>query len=256
MTPLILYWCHSGVTVIDSDVLKDFEWHRDRKGYRLTRDPDLIGLHGRVPPRTSLIGLIIVPNGAHSDSIKYRPFAGGGDLWKAFASVKSPEELVRFVNDHGPLRTDHSPSPPNPKMLVFRGESVRSILDCAKMFRELLLLKAQGDPRKLASYFESNRSADLRFDGVIGRVELVGDPSTGLRLKMRPPNLLGALWCQLGLKLSNATLRTCRACGKVFEVGAGTRLRADAEFCCRAHKVEYFNRHRPRATKNLKDNRR
>jgi hypothetical protein len=249
MTPLILYRCHSGVTVIDSDVLKDFEWHRDRKGYRLTRDPDRIALHGRVPRRKSLIGLIIVPNGGHSDSIKYRPFAGGGDLWKAFASVKSPEGLVRFVNDHGSLETDHSRSPPNPKMFVFRGESVRFILDCAKMFRELLRLKAQGDPRKLASYFESNRPAHLKFGGVIGRVELVVDPLTGLRLKMRPPNLLGALWCQLGLKLSKATLRTCRACGEVFEVGAGTGLRADAEFCCREHKVEYFNHRRPRATK-------
>ena len=200
--------------------------------------------------------LIIVPNGGHSDSIKYRPFAGGGELWKAFASVKSPKELLRFVNYHGPLRTDHPPSPPNPKMFVLSGESVRSILDCAKMFRELLLLKAQGDPRKLASYFGSNKPADLRFGGAIGHVELVCDPSTGLQLKMRPRNLLGALWCQLGLKLSNATLRTCRACGEVFEVGAGTRLRADAEFCCREHKVEYFNRHRPRAAKNLKDNRR
>ena len=40
---------------------------------------------------------------------------------------------------------------------------MRSVLDCAKMFRELLLLKAQGNPRKLASYFESNRPAALRF---------------------------------------------------------------------------------------------
>jgi hypothetical protein len=239
---------------MDSDVLKDFEWHRDKKGYRLSRDPLRISLHDHDPPRTSLIGLIIVPNGGHSDSIKYRPFAGGGDLWKAFASVKSPEQLLRFVNDHGPLTTGHPASPRNPKMLVFPGESVLSILDSAKMFRELLLLKAEGDPRKVASYFGSNRPIYLKFGGVIGGVELVGDPLTGLRLKMRPPNLLGALWCQLGLKLSSATLRTCRACGKVFEVGAGTRLRADAEFCCREHKVEYFNRNRPRATKNLKDN--
>ena len=88
----------------------------------------------------------------------------------------------------------------------------------------------------------------------MGRVELVGDPSTGLRLTMRPPDLLGALWYQLGLKLSKATLRTCPVCDKVFEVGAGTGLRADARFCCPEHKVEYFNRKRPRATQKFKMN--
>ena len=74
-------------------------------------------------------------------------------------------------------------------------------LGSAKMFGDLLRLKAQGNTRKLASYFESNKPAYFRFDDLIGRVELVGDSKTGLRLKMRLPDLLGALWYQLGLKL-------------------------------------------------------
>jgi len=240
--------------MIDSDFLKDFEWHRDRKGYRLWRDPVRTSLPGRDPPMTSLVGLVIVPKGEHSDWIKYQPFAGGGDLWKAFASVKSPDELLSFVNDHGPLTTD--PSPRNPEIFAFAGESVGSILDNAKMFRELLRLKAQGNLRKLASYFESNKPAYFRFDDLIGRVELVGDSKTGLRLKMRLPDLLRALWYQLGLKLSKATLRTCPVCDKLFEVGAGTGLRADATFCCHDHKVDFFNRKRPRAIQRSKLNRR
>ena len=285
MKLLIVYRCQSGVTMIVSDLLKDFEWYRDRKGYCLSYDPHLIALHdlpdlfhpgagtGEVPrqksalvrapelenqsrvagtfdpPRNSLIGLTIVPRG-HTDSTKYRPFARGVDHWKAFASVKSPQELLRFVNHHGLLRTGPPLPPRNPHMFVFPAESVLSILHSAKMFRELERLKAQGDPRKLASYFESNRPIGLEM----GAVELVGDPSTGLRLKMRPPHLLGALWYQFGLELSKGTLRTCPVCDRVFKVGVGTGLRADAMFCCHDHKVKFFNSKRPSATQKSKLN--
>ena len=132
-------------------------------------------------------------------------------------------------------------------MLVFPGEFVVSILDTAKVFRELVRLKAQGNPRRLATYFGSNRPAYLGLGGMIGSVELVSDSNTGLGLKMRPPNLLGAMWYQLGLKLSKGTLKTCPVCDEAFEVGAGG-LRADATFCCNDHKVKFFNRKRPRAT--------
>ena len=136
--------------MIDSDVLKDFEWYRDSKGYRLLRDPPLKGeREGH---------LVIVPNGGQFDS--YRPFAGGGDLCAAFALVKSPKELLRFVSDHGLLTARFLPlSPPNAllskmRKLLSGGESVDTALGRAKMFGELLRLKAQGNTRKLASYFE------------------------------------------------------------------------------------------------------
>ena len=109
---------------------------------------------------------------------------------------------------------------------------------------------------KLASYFESHKPAYFRYGGLMGGVDLAGDSKTGLRLRMRPPNLLGALWYQFGLKLSKATLKTCPVCDGVFEVGAGTGLRADATFCCHDHKVEFFNRKRPRVIQRTKLNRR
>jgi hypothetical protein len=264
---LLFYWCHSGVTMIDSNLLKDFEWHRDRKGYHLSRSPPLklesLRLIGGAPDGTKLgmqEQLVIVPNGGHSDS--YRPFAGGGDLCAIFERVKSPRELLRFVNVYGPL-TDHflPLSPPNELLakmqkLLSRGESVDLGLEQAKMFGDLLRLKSQGNTRKLASYLESDKPTHFSFRNLIGRVELVGDPNKGLRLKVCPPHLLGALWYQLGLKMYNATLRACPVCDGVFEVGAGTGLRADATFCCREHKVEFFNRNRPKVTQNTKLNRR
>jgi len=240
--------------MIDSDLLKDFEWYRDSKGYRLLRDPPFKSLGEREGH------LVIVPNGGDFDS--YRPFARGGDVCSAFALVKSPEELLRFVSDHGLLTAHFLPlSPPNEllskmRKLLSDGESVDTALGSAKMFGELLRLKAQGNTRKLASYFESEMRPRSRSRNLMGRVELVGDRRTGVRLKLCPPDLLGALWYQLGLKLSKATLRTCPVCDKLFEVGAGTGLRADAMFCCHDHKVDFFNRKRPRATENSQLNRR
>jgi hypothetical protein len=247
--PILYYRCQSGVAMIDSDLLKDFEWHRDKKGYRLALDPPFKSLGMQECDR------VIVANGGPSDLIRYRPFSRGGDLCALFALIKTAKELLRFVNDHGPL-TAHflPPSSPNAELaakmrkLLSGGESVDAGLENAKMFGDLLRLKSQGNPRKLALYFESDKLAYFSFRNLIGRVELVGDPDKGLRLKICPPHLLGALWYQLGLKLSNASLRTCRLCQSVFEVGVGTGRRADAQFCCREHKVEFFNHNRPRVT--------
>jgi hypothetical protein len=255
MKLLILYRCQSGVAMIGSDALKDFEWYRDKKGYQLSLDPPFRSGEREGDP-------VIVANGGHSELISYRPFARGGDLCTPFSLVKTATELLRFVNDHGPLTARFLPrSPPNDlaakmRKLLSSGESVDAGLGNAKMFGDCLRLKAEGNTRKLASYFESDKYPRNRYRNLMGRVELVADSRVGLRLMLRPPDLLGALWYQLGLKLSKATLRTCRACGKVFEVGAGTGLRADAEFCCHEHKVEYFNRKRPRAIQKFKMNKR
>jgi hypothetical protein len=260
---LLFYRCQSGVTMIDSDLLEDFEWHRDKEGYRLERDSSFKPLKFKSLKlgEEDVIGSeegVIVPKGGPSNLIRYQPFARGGDLCTPFASIKTAEELLRFVNYHGPLTAFLLPlSRPNEllaKMRKFlsRGEPVDLGLEHAKIFADLLRLKSQGNTRKLASYFESDKPAHITFRNLIGRVELVGDPNKGLRLKICPTHLLGALWYQLGLKLSTATLRSCRLCHKIFEVGAGTRLRADATFCCYEHKVEFFNRNRPRLTQSSK----
>jgi hypothetical protein len=242
--------------MIDSDLLKDFEWYRNKKGYRLSVDPPFKSLGEQKGQRA------IVSNGRDSELISHRPFARGGDLCTVFAAIKTAGELLRFVNLHGPLTAHSLPSSSQNaellakmRKLLSSGESVDAGLENAKMFGDLLRLKSQGNTRRLASYFESGKPAFFRVRDLIGRVELVGDPTRGLRLKMCPPHLLGALWYQLGLKLSQVTLRTCPVCDKVFEVGAGTGLRADATFCCREHKVKFFNQKRPRLIQHSKQKR-
>jgi hypothetical protein len=233
------------VSVLMFDVLGEFEWYRDKKGYRIApfnsvapealwkQSPD-----ANVP--------WIVPNGKAEAAIRYRPFAQGGDLCAAFAAVTTPEALARFVNDHGLLTWSgfHFFHPNDPAFKDFpAGEPVRLGLAAAEMFRELLQFRASSNFRKLASHFQS-KIAGFVGGGQTGIVELLPDPERGIRLKISPPTLLGALWYQLALKLSDATLRACPLCNRVFEVGRGTGLRADARFCCQEHKVQYFNQNR------------
>jgi hypothetical protein len=242
--------------MFDVNVLNDFEWHCDKKGYCLAMRNSRkmpVNMQGLADDE-----IVIVRNGEHSDSIKYRPFAGGGDLCATFASVKSPEELLRFVNNYGPLIAPSPPPPINARsidlMKCFSEESVHFDLNYAEKFRELLRLKAEGNSRKLASYFESQIDPNFDFFAEIP-IRLVGDSKLGVKLKVCPTDLLGALWYQLALKLSNSTLRVCPLCHSVFEAGAGTRLRADAKFCCHKHKVEFFNHNRPRLTRRSQQER-
>jgi hypothetical protein len=227
------------------DVLADFEWYRDQKGYRIV--PFSSAAANALRKQSAGLDVPwIVPNGKAEAATKYRPFAYGGDLCAAFAAVKTPEALVRFVNNYGLLTWSgfHFFHPNDPSIKDFpAGEPVPLGLANAEMFRELLQLRASGNFGELASHFES-KIAGFVGGGQTGIVEILPDSERGIRLKISPPTLLGALWYQLALKLPDGTLRTCPQCHRVFEVGRGTGLRADARFCCQEHKVQYFNQNR------------
>src|SRR5579863_10466513 len=97
------------------DVLADFEWFRNRKGYRMvpasSLNPRWRGL-GRQLGEVNWI----VPNAEAVHEIKYRPFARGGDLCTPFASIRSPDELLKFVNIHGPLTWHGTEGPKLPEL--------------------------------------------------------------------------------------------------------------------------------------------
>lgn len=227
------------------DVLNDFEWFRAKKGYRIA---PLKSLSERWRELEAEDVDWIVPKVDQDDAAKYRPFVGGGDLCAAFASVTTPHRLLEFINLHGPLTWGGSLIAKDANFKNFpTGDPVPLGLAEAEMFRELLQLRAIGNPKRLASHFE-NKIAGFVGGGQAGRVEVLPDFERGIRLKVTPPTLLGAMWYQLALKLSDAALRMCPLCRRVFEVGHGTGLRADAKFCCNAHKVEFFNRSRPKRT--------
>jgi hypothetical protein len=228
------------------DVLIDFEWFRDKKGYRIV---PFNSLNARWGQSKGYDVNWIVPNGSEKDTLTHRPFVGGGDLCAAFASVRSPEELLRFINVHGLLTWGSMRISNDPNFKDFpAGEPVPLGLAEAEMFRELLQLQALNSPKRLAAHFES-KIAGFVGGGQVGRVEILPDSERGIRLKVTPPTLLGAMWYQLALKLSGAVLRVCPLCHRVFEVGRGTGLRTDAKFCCTEHKVKFFNRNRPKKSR-------
>jgi hypothetical protein len=268
-----------------TDFLIDFKWHRDPKGYRIV-DFNHLNLPWRLPQDDPW--RCIVPLGRRRDLIKYQPFARGGDLCLVFAQVTGPDQLLRFINNYGPLNDYYSRlhgadweygennlvlSSPNPVSLITRtgtepywtcedgtrvpadfipGDPVPDCLRIAAAFRKLLGLKQHGNSKKLASFFHDSFFNSPIAVNHASVVDFAPDPKFGIRLRLKPPTLLGALWYQFGVKITgNTGLKMCRHCDKFFEVGQGTGLRADAEFCCNKHKVEYFNR--KRSTSQIKE---
>ena len=265
-----------------TDFLIDFTWHRDPNGYRVV-DFNSLNLPWRFPREDPW--RCIVPLGRRRELIKYQPFARAGDLCLVFAQVTSSDQLLRFVNNYGPLNDYYSRLhgtdweygennlelvSPNPISILtstglesywrckdgtdipadfIPGDPVPNCLRAATAFRELLRLRERGSPKKVASHFHTSffdtANGVFYADQHASTVDFVPDPKIGVRLRLRPPSLLGALWYQLGMKLSgDSRIKTCRHCTKLFETGTASRLRSDAQFCCKEHKVEYFNRKR------------
>jgi hypothetical protein len=228
------------------DVLEDFQWTRNRKGYRIT---PLKELHPHLMQTYPADALWIAPNGSLRNEIRYQPFARGADLCAAFANLRTSEHVQQFVNQHGLLtwREQHDPDVDGgylPSDGTHGGEPISVALVEAEMFREVL--HRAETPKALATYFENKIVPDFARSVQAGQIAIVPDLEEGLRIRLTLPTLLGAIWYQLVSKLSGRRLQVCklRGCGGVFEVGPGAGKRADAEFCCIEHKVEFFNRRR------------
>jgi hypothetical protein len=266
-----------------ADFFIDFEWYRDADGFKLAPWKSLI-YAGRPLNRS---GDCIVANGGKR--IPYRPLDQFDALYPVFADLKTPNDLLRFINTFGPLTSIASGW----------GEDVSFSLNQARLFRELLL--RQRRPKALAAFFHSEiRAAEIRsheeayeraeaagtepievdpnwlgipaqfavtidyrkgiriklqrprpkseYDKLlwlslpIAEIDLIADPDRGVRLRLKTESLLNALWWQLVQKLSgNSMVRQCRHCGTLFEVGLGTKRRADATFCCNEHSVRFHS---------------
>jgi hypothetical protein len=185
-----------------ADFLVDFEWHRDARGFTLVPWNSLIDTNSG--ERLNRSGDCIVANGGKR--IPYRPLDQFDTLYTVFASVKTPRDLLKFINTFGPLTYGGGaePAPGGPAW----GDDVSFSLDQARLFRELLL--RQGNPKALAHFFHSElraaeiRShnaayeraeaaapdtieADLYWSSIPAAFELTIDVRKGVRLKLRRP---------------------------------------------------------------------
>jgi hypothetical protein len=229
-----------------ADVFIDLEWFRCPEGYRFTTAGDAFPGKNWRKTWPDLDEEVLARNSGVC--APYRPLdqSGGGDLYLIFANIRSKENLWQFVQQFGPISSN------------FPGDSVSWWLRTAKVFRDLLSLKDR--PKQLASFFNATKRRryieadiaqgisppgeidDSQLSQMVASIDLVAHPVGGMRLRISPDGLLGALWWQLGQKLSgNANFAECRHCGDWFGTGPGTGKHVDAEFCCNEHKVKYFS---------------
>jgi hypothetical protein len=159
--------------------------------------------------------------------VTYRPFLEGGaeDLYLIFAQVGTSNKLLEFVEKYGLL--DSAIDTPVP-----------FYLEEAKFFKSLI--SHHESPKVVAEKFKSR--GGKRGGGVqwVGSINIVANPSRGMRFTFAPHYLIDALWFQLTFKLSgNCSFADCRLCGHLFERGVAAGRRADAEFCTDEHRKRF-----------------
>src|SRR5262249_24321965 len=83
-----------------ADILTGFEWYRQNGGYEIVRFGDFnppwkqSNKYDDVP--------WIVPK-RNEGVLAHRPFGRRGNVCDAFAEIKTSEQLLSFINGHGPL---------------------------------------------------------------------------------------------------------------------------------------------------------
>ena len=224
----------------------DLEWFRCPKGYRLVHAREFARAQGENPSSYPDEDWI-VPNS--DERVAYRPLDEYDLLCVAFAKLKTPNDLLGFIDLYGPLIDT----------LPVWGDSVSSRLRQSRRFYELLSCKDRG-PRKLASVFNAQvRASHARsneaigealpkdcdhgeLNQLVGTADIVADLARGIQIRITTEALIGGLWWQLAQKLSGETnIQICRYCNSPFETGPGTGRHLDATFCCDEHKVRYFS---------------
>jgi len=195
----------------------DFTSHVDKKGYEI--------VSAKRPPRQpGLSEAAWIMNSQISDWAEARIVGRGGPrrlvplsnypmLFSKFANVKTPEELLRFVTEYGPLTST-------------KGDEIGPLLDQAKSM--MACVKSRG--RNFPSWSMANLKAWLSRDKAKGTISV----------KVGPVRLLDALWLQLGQALSDGTeWRQCKHCRDWFPVGGKSGRRLVARFCSDEHRIEF-----------------
>lgn len=226
-------------------LLIDFEWWRDRKGYRLLPkvspepiEPLMHPMFNKlVPPTLAQIALSqkperIVRRGGSLES--YRPLDRYETLYSFYAkNAQSADGLLAFIKKFGPLTESGLKDLEN-------GDEIPFLLGHARRMRDLLDLHSR-QPRELVRRIGSEGMA---LPGIAATL-VPSRRGDGLRLRLTPPSLLFALWLQLGQALTgDATVHRCLQCGTWFEAGPKAGRRRDAKFCSDDHRIAFNSRKR------------
>lgn len=197
-----------------------FQGWRDREGYRLVEGTT----HNRQR---------IVRNGRGNDSMEpISPLKESKTLYRLFAKVETPDDLLRFVRDYGLLTLSG----------LGKSDDVGYVMRHARLMRDLLKWIASNQPPPL----------ELETPPCNVHALVVWDrKEKTLRWELRPSTLLDALWLQFGQAVTRGDyIRTCTHCGEWFEAGRGTSRRLDAKFCCDEHRTAFNSLKRSKGGKD------
>lgn len=202
--------------------LIDFTWLRDRGGYVL--------LPARSPRKPANADADWILQVKATEIQPERIVGKGGDLeerkiiknfpglYRTFAKITSPIDLLKFVEKFGALT--------RAGFAGGNGDVVPTLLDSARaMATQLDKFGRQSEPFVLPSM-------NLKL--------FVTNRKNGARLVFSPATLLDALWLQWALELSGGgKLMQCLYCANLFRAGPGFGRRSDSLFCCDDHRVEF-----------------
>ena len=199
----------------------DFTSYVDQAGYELIPDrtprlrpgQTLLDLKGKDIQPARIVG--------KGGKIIRRRLDDYPQLFSDFAGIKTQEELLAFVAEHGPLTHGFIGGG--------KGDVVPALLHQAKMMRTSFKDRARKLPIAIPV---ANVKASLGPDNSI---------------EYSPATLLDALWLQFAQTLSEgAEMRVCRHCRKPFPVGGKSGKRLVAEFCSDEHRVQFNSLKRSR----------
>jgi hypothetical protein len=184
----------------------DFTLWVDQKGYKLVPDREPKPRSGHWLDVNIRPARIVARGG----KLKRTPLNNYPALFAKFADITTPEKLLEFISEYGPLT---------------RGGVVPELLDQAQRMRRHL----KGPPGE-TNVNVSNLTANLYTDRIKGTVTL----------RIVPPTLLDALWLQLAQAFRDgAQWRKCRHCGESFLAGGHSGRRIIAEFCSDEHRKRF-----------------
>lgn len=211
-----------------AELFVNFETQRDALGYiarpPITPKPNrTVGLGARL---LSGRGEWITRRGGKLETI--RPLDEWPMLFSLFAKkATNITGVVGFMCIAGPLRRAHHGS---------HGVDAGEIVAEAKTMAGLLT-----DLEQEPVLFRAVFAKGVRM-GLLEATLRATPDQAGLRLEIRPRDLIDALWLQFAQHVSSGKrVRACLHCGNWFECGPGTPRRADATFCSREHKTAYFS---------------
>lgn len=214
----------------------DFIWAKDLRGFHFSGEVD-VNVWEVTEAR-------IVRNGGALQNYEPAKVAG---LFQRFLRLKTPADLLSFINLYGPLTRegfvydgtlDFNEPENSFNLYAEDGEELEISLEYASWFRDIVAEKHR--PARIADMFR-------KFNFEKYQVQLEPDSKRGIRFKYFPESLLDLLSLQLAhLVLDLPSYSPCLMCGEFFAKGVGTNRRGDAEFCCDQHRINYNSQKRSR----------